>query len=122
LLLTQGYAFQFAVDKADPSSRDCDMTQVSELEAPPQTNTRKTVSSLIFFGVFCWGVFASLSTISKLDFVIDFTHWSVDQAPINFKHALARGRQDNFGGGVWLSRTDTQYCSPSGTAAVAAFV
>ncbi len=64
------------------------MAQVSEFEAPPQTNWRKIASILFFSGVFCWGVFASLSTLSKLDFAVDFLNWSVGQAPITLKSAL----------------------------------
>ena|ERR1700722_675588 len=73
---------------AQPSSENCDMTQVSQVEAPPQANTRKMLSSLIYFGLFCWGVFGVLSIISKLDIVSDFSNWSVGQAPLTLKHVL----------------------------------
>ncbi len=55
------------------------MAQASEPEAPLQTNARKTVSLLIFSGVLCWGVFGSLSFISRLKFILDGLDWSVGQ-------------------------------------------
>ena len=64
------------------------MAQVSDVEVPPQANPRKTLSSLIYFGLFCWGVFGALSIISKLDIVSDFSNWSVGQAPVTLKHLL----------------------------------